>query len=73
VNFLIDRYGFEKFLMAYRTLKNLAEPKDNAAEFAAIFGANVEVIEKAWLASLADPAIVAAPEELVVKVQAELR
>jgi hypothetical protein len=73
VNFLISRYGFEKFLMAYRTLKNSAEPKDNAATLAAIFGANLDHVEKAWLASLADPAIMAASDELVAKIQAELR
>jgi hypothetical protein len=73
VNFLIGRYGFERFLTAYRNLKNSADPKDNAARFAAIFGANLEDVEKAWLASLADPAIQAAPEELVAKVQAQVR
>jgi hypothetical protein len=73
VNFLIDRYGFEKFLMAYRSLKNSADAEANAMNFAAIFGASVGEVEKAWLARLADPTIQTAPEASVTKVQAKYR
>ena len=44
VHYLIDHYGIEKFLAAYRDVKR--------AGFAAVFGAPVEEVEKAWLASL---------------------
>jgi hypothetical protein len=73
VNFLIGRYGFDRFLTAYRTLKNSADPQANAVKFAEIFGAGVDAVGKAWLASLADPTIPAAPDRLLEEIQAKYK
>jgi hypothetical protein len=57
VEYLIDRYGWDKFLQSYREVKatNVNE------KMLAIFGASIEEIEKAWLARLAAMAIQPAP------------
>jgi len=69
VNYLIGRYGFEKFLTMYRTLRNAADPATNAAQFEGIFGVSLPEVEKAWLATLSDVTIEAIPDELVAEVQ----
>jgi len=73
VKFLIDQYGFDKFLMLYRTLKSSADPMENATKFESVFGKNINEIEKAWLASLMNPAIKAASDESIARALAEPR
>ena len=65
VGYLIDRFGWEKFLSAYRVLQR----KSDDAAFTAAFGIGLATLEKDWLKRLASPEIEAAPKS---RVDAEL-
>jgi len=52
VQFLIGTYGKDKFLQAYRTLRNSDEQavrEDNARRLAGIYGQSLEKLEERWL------------------------
>lgn len=64
VKFLIGRYGFDKFLAAYKQLKNGAEEsvsRENSQIFASIFGITVEQAETLWLEKLGKTATESIP------------
>ncbi|MHC4456676.1 MAG: M56 family metallopeptidase [Planctomycetota bacterium] len=51
VKFLIDSYGKDKFLRAYKTLKNSdekAEQQQNVKELEQIYGKSLQELEKQW-------------------------
>lgn len=53
VGFLIRTHGKDKFLQAYRALRNgESEAKSNAARMREIFGQSLDQLEQAWLTSL---------------------
>jgi hypothetical protein len=66
VGYLIDRFGWEKFLGAYRVLQR----KSDDAAFTAAFGIDLATLEKDWRQSLASPEIEPAPQS---RVDAELK
>jgi hypothetical protein len=61
VGYLVNRFGWEKFLAAYRELKRQS---DDAA-FTAAFGIGLADVEKDWLKKLAAPEIDPAPQDKV--------
>jgi len=63
VGYLVDRFGWDKFLEAYRTLR---QHSDGAA-FLKAFGVSLDDVERNWLKRLSAPEIEPAPE---AKVQA---
>jgi len=65
VKYLVERYGFEKFILAYRSLKRSSDDQDiatNRAKFTEIFGIGLEEVEKSWLESLKAATLEAVPK-----------
>jgi hypothetical protein len=74
VKYLIDTYGFEKTLVAYKELKQSSDDADlkaNAEKFGQIFGLAVDKIEKAWLTSLNSIAVEPIPETKIAEIAAK--
>ncbi len=62
VGFLIDTYDKERFLQAYKTLKNSSQPdvqEQNARALSAVYGQSLEQLRDAWEATLRRPATLA--------------
>jgi hypothetical protein len=74
IKYLVDRYGFDSVIRAYKRFNRSSRDevrRANAEQFAQIFGATVDEVEQAWLASLrsisTDPIPAAKITELITK------
>jgi hypothetical protein len=68
VKYLVETYGLDKFMIAFRELKS---GDADRGRFAKIFGASLEEVEKAWLARLGTSAVEPVPESKVSAVRAK--
>jgi hypothetical protein len=71
LKYLIDSYGFEKTLIAYKELKQSSDDADlkaNAEKLSQIFGSATDALERAWLTSLNSIAVEPIPEAKITEI-----
>jgi hypothetical protein len=74
VKFLIERYGFEKFVQAYREMKSSPDAEQqNRKAFSKIFGSTPVEVERDWLAAIQQSTAVPAPTERVEAIAAKYK
>jgi len=75
VKFLISQYGFPKVVEAFQALKRDDDPKvvaENAERIAALFGASVTELERAWLDTIKQTKETAVPVEKIAEIKASV-